>query len=123
MEKKKPCSDCPFRKNATPGWLGAHKDATEIIDLVYQDQYFPCHMEVNKLMNNGKKFGVAVFEAPFCVGALQFMNNSIKRSRDREVAKLQDEAGKNDDVFPWRKDMEEHHGRGPLTGIGKKKAS
>jgi hypothetical protein len=73
-------------------------------------------------MNKGKKFGVAIFEAPFCVGALQFMNNSIKLSRDKDVQKLQEEAGKNDDVFHWRKDMEEHHGSGPLAGIRKKKA-
>ena len=38
-----PCSDCPFRKNSLPGWLGDWLDATALSSHVLSNKY-PCHM-------------------------------------------------------------------------------
>ncbi len=105
-----PCKECPFRKSSPPGWLGGHKNSREIINVVQFDQRFPCHMKVTALVtNDGVPFKRAVVEADLCAGALVFMNNNCKRSRDREVAKAQDEVEHCDDVFEWAHEMEAHH--------------
>ena len=39
---KKPCKDCPFRKDSMKGWLGKHR----IIEILQQDS-FVCHKNTN----------------------------------------------------------------------------
>lgn len=121
---KQPCHECPFRKKSLPGYVGGHDDAIEIFDLVSHDGKFPCHMQTNSIMESLEQdldeddvlaptheqlFQQAVEEAPFCTGALIFMNQTCKRSRDPEVRKLQDEAGTNPDVFSSPADFLKHH--------------
>ena len=44
---KKPCSNCPFRKDSLKGWLGEAR-ATQIAkDVILGDQTFACHKTVN----------------------------------------------------------------------------
>lgn len=107
---KKPCVDCPFRRESPPGWIGAHENVREIINIVVFDGYFPCHREVNKLTEEqGWTFEHAVGEAPYCDGALKFMNNQFKRSTDDEILALQKESGKSEEIFQWPQQMEVHH--------------
>lgn len=121
----RPCRECPFRKTALPGYVGGHSDPAEIIQVVFvQEQKFPCHMEVTALLRSTdvledeedpleptttSAFEQACEEARHCHGALICMNNSAKRSRNFEIAKLQDEAGKSDDVFGRRDEFLEYH--------------
>lgn len=47
FDLRKPCVDCPFRKDALKGWLGEDR-AQEIADaLTRNDQTFACHKTVN----------------------------------------------------------------------------
>lgn len=44
---KKPCADCPFRKDSLKGWLGEER-AQDIADAVTEnDQTFACHKTVH----------------------------------------------------------------------------
>lgn len=124
----RPCKECPFRVRSAPGYVGGHADAMEILHIVRMDGKFPCHLEVNRIMSDmvaaadaflpdedtdesdeGYAFRYAVGEAPFCTGALIFMNQTAKRSRDPAVCKLQDKAGKSKTVFGSANDFLTHH--------------
>lgn len=106
---KRVCTECPFRRESAPGWIGEHKDVREIINIVQFDGHFPCHMEVTKRTNRGEPFKDAVSESPFCKGALHFMRNSCKRHADPAVQEQVEKAGKSKAIFTWPAEMEEHH--------------
>jgi len=104
-----PCAECPFRRKAPAGYIGAHDAVEEITDIVLSDGRFPCHMEVTKRTERGEKFERAVWTAPVCAGSAALLSNMIKRSRMREVSILQDALGKRDDVFARPEEMHSHH--------------
>ena len=57
---KKVCNQCPFRKDATKGWLGK-KTITEIVEeTVEGDKYFVCH----------KTYDLPSSEQKLCAGKL-----------------------------------------------------
>lgn len=113
---KKPCGECPFRKRSSPGWIGNYESVKEIVDHVESDYKFPCHMDANALIDEDAGHG-DMFErsmeanelASPCIGGLQFMNNKCKLSRDKEIARVQREVGKNPDVFSSVLEMVAHH--------------
>jgi len=104
-----PCPECPFRRKAPAGYIGAHDAVEEITDIVLSDGRFPCHMEVTKRTERGEKFDRAVWTAPVCVGSAALLCNMIKRSRLRDVSAVQDTVGKRDDVFARPEEMHSHH--------------
>lgn len=108
----KPCGDCPFRRAAPAGWIGAHGHPQEITDIVMADQKFPCHTAVNKLETEGADFETAVDAAPYCVGSLIMMNNTCKVSRNSFVVALQKRVGKSEDVFANQREFVDHHTAG-----------
>lgn len=110
----KPCGDCPFRRAAPAGWIGAHEAPSEITDIVMADQKFPCHSAVNKLEDEGADFDTAVNAAPYCVGSLVMMNNTCKISRNSFVIDLQKRVGKSRDVFANAREFVAHHEAGPM---------
>jgi hypothetical protein len=124
--KPNPCAECPFHKKSLPGYVGGHDDIAEIDALIQQDQKFPCHMATNSIkehllnelggdeedqlaMSDEQAFFEATQQAPHCTGALQYMNNSCKRSRDARTQALQDAVGKNPDVFRSKFGLFKHH--------------
>jgi hypothetical protein len=109
----KPCGDCPFRREAPAGWIGAHGHPSEITDIAMADEKFPCHTAVNKLEIEGADFETAVKAAPYCVGSLIMMNNTCKISRNSFVAELQRKVGKSTDVFANAQEFVQHHEVGP----------
>lgn len=108
---KEPCVECPFRRTSLPGWLGNHKTSKEIVDMIRFDGFFPCHTQVNELIRRDVTFDEAVVRAAHCVGALVFMNNTCKLSRDPATAFKQGQVGRRDDCFSSDAEMREHHGR------------
>lgn len=44
---KKPCKECPFKKNSLPGWLGG-ETAQSTFDMVSHEVDFACHMTRDK---------------------------------------------------------------------------
>lgn len=106
---KKPCRECPFRRDSASGWIGSHEHVQEIIDTVRADQRFPCHMQVNELMEDGEDFNAATMIASVCVGSAQFLSNQLKMSRHPDVVAVQRQVGKNPDVFTMPTEMVAHH--------------
>lgn len=124
---RQPCRECPFRKKSLPGYVGGHADVMEIHTIINADQKFPCHMEVTDIkddllnalgededdalgMSDEQAFHEATQEAGHCVGALIYMNQTCKKSRDPQISRLQVEAGKSEEVFASPIDFLGHHG-------------
>jgi len=95
---QEPCAQCPFARHCK-GYLGPYKTTDELVDLVTRDEaFFPCHMSMKKRPDK------------HCTGALVFMNQSCKLSRDPKIALLQKIAPKtHPKVFRNRIEMKEYH--------------
>ena len=115
--KTTPCHECPFRKKSLRGYVGGHKDVQEIVDIVYSDQKFPCHLEVTSIQKrltgsfdkDEDFFEQADSEAPVCAGSAAMLRNTCKLSRDKEVMATQKIVGKRDDVFANGAEMVKYH--------------
>jgi hypothetical protein len=105
--KKKPCKQCPFRKNSAKGWLGGDSGNPEqFLQQLDHPNFYPCHSAINWERENVDEQGM---KAPRCAGALQFMNNSMMQSRNSEVRELQKPLGKNDEVMQFKHNFIEYH--------------
>ncbi len=80
---KQPCSDCPFRRKAMPGWLGAGSPES-FLDCMQRDEPLPCHQTIDYGDPRWLDKWIAQENGPMCGGALIFMANKLQRSRDRE---------------------------------------
>lgn len=90
----KPCSDCPFRRKAMPGWLGG-SSPEGFIDCMQRDEPLPCHQTVDyddpnwlvKWMKQGGDTGNV------CAGALIFMANKCQRPHDPNFPTMEPDHG------------------------------
>lgn len=71
-----PCNDCPWRRNATRGWLGPH-DAERWIKIVLSDTAIACHKTIQR-----DKDWEGTLQ---CRGAAIFRRNVGKLPRDSRV--------------------------------------
>lgn len=71
------CHECPFARDAAPGWLGPFT-AEEWADLLVSDEPIACHITIHTDDS---------WEPPTrqCRGAGQLRRNQAKRPRDPEV--------------------------------------
>lgn len=100
---KTPCIECPWRKDATPGWLGPHT-AEEWVRGAHGEGAIACHRTIQR------GSGEAEWNDPGlrqCAGAAQFRANVFKQPRDPNIAV----ADKRDDslVFGTNSEFLEHH--------------
>lgn len=80
LRTKKPCAECPFRKEAPAGWLGPWT-VEGILSQIMSEAPLYCHSTV---VNTGELApGTQV-----CTGALVCANRSAKLYRDPELAQL-----------------------------------
>lgn len=82
----RPCSDCPWRVNAVPGWLGPY-DADEWLALAHSDEPIACHQTINE--DECNEDGEADWEQRGlrqCRGAAIYRKNICKSPRDPQVA-------------------------------------
>jgi hypothetical protein len=88
-QHKKPCSDCPWRRDATAGWLGT-LSADEWIQAAHGEAKIDCHVNL-----------------PWqCVGATTYRANVCKSPRDRTIlAALPDRVA----CFASRDEFVAHH--------------
>lgn len=103
---KKPCSDCPFRRIALPGWLG--EDTPEsFIATTMRDEPMPCHQSVDYERPDWKE---DLNENPesgrYCAGALIFFANLCKLSRDPRRPKLDPD---HETVFATPQEFVDYH--------------
>ncbi len=91
QQHKKPCSDCPFRRDALPGWLGG--DTPEYYTrLAQSDLLIHCHTKLG----------------PQCAGAAIYRANIGKVPRDRKVLRLLPDKMT---VFSWPTEFINHHSK------------
>jgi hypothetical protein len=79
---KQPCSDCPFRRAAMPGWLGAGSPES-FIDCMNRDEPLPCHQTIDYDDPDWLEKWSAQESGSMCAGALIFMANKMQRPRTR----------------------------------------
>lgn len=100
---QKPCNDCPFRRKAMPGWLGAGSPES-FIDCMQRDEPLPCHQTIDyedpkwltkwmQQRNTGK----------MCAGALTFMANKLQHHPFEKMPK------DHENVFSNSLEFVRHH--------------
>lgn len=102
-----PCNDCPWRRNAKPGWLGPHT-AEEWIAQVHSDTPIACHKTI--LETDGLGYGD--WEHPAmrqCRGAAIFRRNVAKTPKNPNIT-----TGPEDEehVFATNQEFIDYHTRG-----------
>jgi hypothetical protein len=90
---KEPCSECPFRKNSLPGWLGPYANPLELVTIINNETHFACHLT----MDSDDLEDADTSKYRYCRGALQFMIKNGKLPRDHKLAELR-KLCKNDDI-------------------------
>jgi hypothetical protein len=88
----KPCSDCPWRRNAAPGWLGPHT-AQEWIRLAHGEAPIACHQTIPKgsdEMEPEKTWAVPGVRQ--CKGAAIYRTNVFKSPHNPTDAEHDSEA-------------------------------
>lgn len=78
---KAPCNDCPFRKKAMPGWLGA-ASPQDFIDSILHEDPLPCHQTINYDDPDWKAKWESAKTGKMCAGALIHSANIAKAPRD-----------------------------------------
>jgi hypothetical protein len=102
---KKPCKVCPYKRDSLNGWLGdVSGNPQQFLTQLETPMLHPCHATVHDWDNDEE-----LESRPKCIGALQFMNNSLKLSRYPQIAKAQKEVGKNEEVFTWGHEFISYH--------------
>lgn len=86
-----PCSDCPWRRDSLPGWLGGG-EPQEFIDMAHGEYKYPCHVIVNQQ----------------CAGMAIYRANVVKCPRDASILRL---PGDTDKVFATPVEFLNHHER------------
>lgn len=112
---KQPCNDCPFRRNATPGWLGAsgpewfvESALADAAEYAPGAPFAPCHQTVDY---NDPDWIDNLAEADACIGALQFAANNCKSPRSPERSAAVRAAGQNPDVFRQPQEFIDYHAK------------
>ena len=85
---KAPCSDCPFRRKAMPGWLGA-ANPQSFITAISMEQPLPCHQTIDYTNPDWKVQWEAQKVGNICAGALIMSANMCKLPRDRSFPRLE----------------------------------
>lgn len=64
-QHKKPCDDCPFRRNAIPGWLGGYTPRQFTL-MAHGDSRMFCHTLKRDKENWHECAGAAIYRANVC---------------------------------------------------------
>lgn len=86
----KPCSDCPWRRAALPGWLGS-LTAEEWLSAVHGEAQIDCHVQFDRQ----------------CAGAAIYRANVSKVPRDRTLLVLSPDRS----VFGSRTEFLKYHSK------------
>ncbi len=104
LKHKKPCNDCPFRKKAPAGWLGANHP--EQFMMAAQNSGIPCHTTVDY---EREDWEVEQDYAPLCAGSVILMKNASMMPYSDAVRAALTEVEKSDEVFNWPFEFVRHH--------------
>lgn len=117
---KKPCNDCPFRKNAKAGWL-ADYNPYDLRTIVESGLPFPCHETIDADVDDVSFDDPRLEDMQACAGAALYLNNRLCLSRDRSMAALQQKLkaehnapNLHANVFPTAEAFEAYHMASPV---------
>lgn len=112
---KKPCADCPWRRNSRPGWLG-QSTAKEFVYRADRQSPMECHKTVDYSDPNWKESIDAADEVSFCRGAAEYLANTYSRPRNPEWCAAVDRAAQEKptrdgypNIFAWTDEFLAHH--------------
>lgn len=108
MTCRKPCNDCPWRKESVPGWLGeSSHDPVDFLESVSMGEgAHPCHQEIDWEAPDREG---EISRASICSGYLHALANTCKIPRDPALATKVAKAGRNDEILPNFHAFIEHH--------------
>lgn len=98
--RKEACSECPFKRESLPGWLGSAESAREFL-IPHWDMERPltCHMEVDWDADEKRQVKMQNKAGCLCRGLLAMMKNVAKRPRDRILAAARDNVPADRETF------------------------
>ena len=94
-----PCSDCPFRRDSLPGWLGG-SDATTFVRAAHSDARMDCHV-----LLGAQCVGAAVYRANVCKSSRDPHTLTATRDRARVFASPAEFLAHHDDEASRRRGM------------------
>lgn len=119
LKYKKPCHECPWRKDAPAGWLGGHSAET-YADAVDNNEVPACHLN---------DYGPKAPRTAMCAGALGTMSNQCKSAYNTDGGDAARQVvGQNPECFSHVAEFYTHHTdqayvppilRRPLPGVPK----
>lgn len=106
VAQKKPCKQCPFRRKAAPGWLGASDPEGFVGTMISEKELLPCHSTVDYERHDWHERWTRGSDPrnKMCAGALTLMANQGKRPRVGPTAERDTET-----VFASFAEFIEHH--------------
>lgn len=108
--KRTPCSECPFRRESAPGYLGEATGNPQSFFGPIWGEYIrqPCHKMVNWERADAQ---FQAMRAPLCSGMLIMMRNACKAPYKTETAlAVRDTDMDVDSVFRFPHEFIKHHG-------------
>lgn len=111
------CNDCPFRKNAVPGWLGSYT-SEKIIELIQIEVLFPCHKHVEEAHTDEHHVNGydqddwaewAMAHGEQCAGFNMLMGKMCKLPRDRTWSDHVNRTEPSDNVFETPQAFIDYH--------------
>ena len=106
-----PCSECPWRRVAAPGWLGPY-GPLDWLRIAHSDTPIACHKTVvisDPLEGTGDWSHPKVRQ---CRGAAMYRENVMKSPRNPEVVTG---PANEDDIFATAEEFHKHHGGDELN--------
>lgn len=112
---KRPCADCPWRRNSKPGWLGA-ATAKEFVYRADRQSPMECHLTVDYGDPNWRESIDEEKEVSYCRGAAEYLTNTFSSPRDPDwnaaVKRAVEEKPTRDgypNIFGWTDEFLAHH--------------
>jgi len=103
----KPCNDCPWRRNAAPGWLGPHT-AEEWCQMAHGDGQIACHQTIPE---GTPEDGSDLDQMTACAGAAIFRANVCKAPRSLRGIPGYAMPADRERVFSWDNEFIDYHNR------------
>jgi hypothetical protein len=106
VAQKKPCNQCPFRREAAPGWLGASDPEGFVGTMITEKEPLPCHSTVDYERSDWHERWERGVDRrnKLCAGALTLMANQGKRPRTGPAAERDTVT-----VFASYREFVQHH--------------
>lgn len=100
LHHKTPCSECPWRREHMPGWLGGYSIDAFLGQIQHDGPPLPCH----KTIPTGGE------ARSMCAGALIFMRNSCKSAQHPDYGDAREQVEPDPvAVFQWPHEFRAHH--------------